>query len=245
MILTAHLSEPYQVTNITILNSQTHRDLRVRAEASAELGDNRRFVAVVVNEFPLLVPHYPIFLSKDAETGAFYCGAMLGFDEGENLFLPQDGGQFDAYRPLNLQRGPFYAAGSDLAIDLDSSRVGSNDSNGQKLFDDNGQPTEYLQSIMALMRELLPGLERSKIFVDALLQHMLIESIDIDVGFDDGSSRQIEGLYVINQEALRKLPDNIVLELFHRGYLHLIYMMIASVKQLSVLAQKKNRRLLL
>ena len=46
---------------------------------------------VVVSEFPLLAVHYPILLSKDADTGAFYCGAMLGFDAGENLFLAEGG----------------------------------------------------------------------------------------------------------------------------------------------------------
>lgn len=231
------------MTNIVILNSQTHRALRVHAEASLHHGDNQRFVAVVVNEFPLLVPHYPIFLSKDADTGAFYCGAMLGFDLGENLFLADHGKRQDAYRPLNLQRGPFYTSGSDLAIDLDHSRVDTSGVGGQWLFGDNNEPTDYLQSIMALMRELRPGLERTKVFVETLLQHKLVESIDINVGFDDGSNRQIEGLYVIDQQALRDLPDAVVIELFRRGYLHLIYLMVASLKQVPVLAQKKNRML--
>jgi hypothetical protein len=232
------------VTNVAIVNRETHRHLRVHAEAAARLGDNQRFVPTIVNEFPILVPHYPIFLSKDADTGAFYCGVMLGFDVGENLFLGEDGKSMDAYRPLNLQRGPFYTVGSDLAIDMDNPRVNAKGDAGQALFDDKGEPTEYLQSIMALMRELHPGLERTKVFTQTLLQHKLVEPIDIDVGFDDGSSRQIEGLYVINQEALRQLPDAVVVELFRRGYLNLIYLMIASVKQVPVLAQKKNRRLL-
>lgn len=232
------------MTNIAILNRETHRNLRVHAEAAERFGDNQRFVATIVNEFPVLVPHYPLFLSKDAETGAFYCGVMLGFDTGENLFLGEDGKSMDTYRPLNLQRGPFYTAGSDLAIDIDNPRVNTAGNAGQALFDDKGEPTEYLQSIMALMRELHTGLERTKVFVQTLLQHNLVEPIDIDVGFDDGSSRQIEGLYVINQEALRQLPDAVVLDLFRRGYMHLIYLMIASVKQVSVLAQRKNRRLL-
>ena len=231
------------MTNIAILNNQIHRHIRVRTEASAQYGDNKRFVAVVVNEFSLLVLHYPILLSKDADTGAFYCGAMLGFDTNENLFLNESGKGHDAYRPLNLQRGPFYAAGSDLAIDLDNSRVNVNGTDGKLLFDEKGEPVEYLQSIISLMRELRPGLERTKIFVETLLQHKLVEPIDINVGFDDGSSRQIEGLYVIDQDALSNLPDNVVVELFRRGYLHLIYLMIASLKQVSVLAQRKNQRL--
>ena len=75
------------MTNIVALNNQIHRTLRVQAGASANLGDNQRFVQVVVREFPFLVAHYPILFSKDGNTGAFYCGAMLGIDEDENLFL--------------------------------------------------------------------------------------------------------------------------------------------------------------
>ena len=229
------------MTNIVALNSQTHRALRVQPHASALHGDNQRFVPVIISEFPLLAVHCPILLSKDADTGAFYCGAMLGFDAGENLFL--DGSnRYDAYRPLNLQRGPFYTSGDDLAVDLDSSRIDT--AGGEPLFDAGGEPTPYLQSIMALMRELKPGLERTKIFVETLMKLKLVGSLNINVGFDDGTKRDVTGLYTIDKDVLRGLPDAAVLDLFRRGYLHLIYLLIASVNQVAVLAQKKNHRFL-
>lgn len=227
------------MTQIALLDSQEHRTLRVQTEPSARFGDNQRFVPVVISEFSLLVVHYPILLSKDAETGGFYCGAMLGFDEGENLFL--DEGR-NIYRPLNLQRGPFCTAGSDVAIDLDHPRVGA--PAGELLFSASGKPTPYLESIVDLIRNLRPGLERTKVFVETLLQLKLVAPLSIDVQFDDGTSRDIYGLYTIDQEALRGLPDAPALELFRRGYLQLIYLMLASLKQVPVLAQKKNSRLL-
>ena len=229
------------MTNIVVLNSQTHRDLSVKTEVSARLGDGERFVPVIVAEFPHLVPHYPILLSKDAETGAFYCGAMLGFDLGENLFIDAGKGH-DAYRPLNLRRGPFFTAGSDLAVDLDHARIGA--PGGQRLFSEEGQPTAYLESVFAIMRDLRPGLEVSKVFVQTLLELKLVESVSIDVGFDDGTTRDLQGLYTINQDALRDLPDAKIVELFRRGYLQLIYLMVASLKQVPVLARRKNLRLL-
>jgi hypothetical protein len=228
------------VTNIVVLNSQSHRSLRVRTGASAQHGDNQRFVPVVVSEFSLLAVHYPILFSKDAETGAFYCGAMLGFDADENLFLG-DGQDQDAYRPLNLQRGPFYTAGSELAIDLDSPRI---DAAGQPLFGDAGEPTPYLESIKALMRELRPGLARTKVFIDTLMRLKLIEPMTIDARFDDGTSRNVTDLYTIDRGVLQGLPDATVVDLFRRGYLQLIYLMLASLKQVPLLAQRKNRRFL-
>jgi len=227
------------MTNVALLNNHDHRALRVQAGASARYGDNQRFVAVILGEFPHLVAHYPILLTKDQNTGAFFAGAMLGFDEGENLFLDERG--METYRPLNLQRGPFFTAGTEVAIDLDSPRVAAG---GKPLFTEQGEPTQYLQSIMALFRDLKPGLEMTKTFVESLVGLKLVEPIDIDLAFDDGSKRKLTGLYTVNQQVLSALPDATVVDLFRKGYLQLIYLMMASLKQVPVLARRKNDALL-
>lgn len=227
------------MTNIVKLNTQEHRALCVHAGAAARYGDSQRFVPVIVGEFPHLAVHYPILLTKDSETGGFFIGAMLGFDEGENLFLDARG--METYRPLNLQRGPFFTAGGDIAIDLDNPRVGAG---GRALFAESGEPSQYLQSIMALFRDLNRGLEQTRLFVEKLVSLKLVEPVDISVAFDDGDRRTLTGLYTVNQEALRRLDDAVVLELFRNGYLQLIHLMLASLKQVPVLAQKKNNVLL-
>jgi len=225
------------MTQIVPLNKETHRSLVVDGRAAAAYGDNRHFVRVVVKEFPELLVHYPILLSKHPQTGEFYCGAMLGFEEGENLFL-EDWRDRQFYRPLSLQRGPFYSQGPDLAIDLDDPRVGAE--GGKPLFTEQGQPTLYLQSIIWAFQDLNPGVEMTRLFIARLLELKLIEPIDVEAEFDDGSKRQCVGLYTIDQEALSALPDEIVVELFRRGYLRLIHHMIASLKQVPSLGRKKN-----
>lgn len=229
------------MTQIVPLNNEVHRSIIVDGRAAAAYGDNQRFVQVVVNEFPLLVIHYPILLSKNADTGQFYCGAMLGFDEGENLFL-EEWRHGELYRPLNLQRGPFYTNGSELAIDLDNPRVGAE--GGTLLFTEQGQPTRYLQSIIGTFQDLKPGLEVTKLFIARLLELKLVEAVDIEVAFDDGTARKCIDLYTINQEVLERLPDAVVVELFRRGYMRLIHYMIASLKHVPLMANKKNAQLL-
>lgn len=225
------------MTQIVPLNKEAHRSLKVDGRASAAYGDNRRFVQVIVKEFPQLLVHYPILLSKNAETGQFYCGAMLGFDEGENLFL-EEWQDRDFYRPLYLQRGPFYANGPDLAIDMDDPRVGAE--GGKPLFTEQGQPTRYLQSIIWAFQDLEPGKEMTRLFIQRLLELKLIEECEVEVEFVDGSLRRCVGLYTINQEMLQRLSDEVVVELYRRGYMRLIHYMIASQKQVQVLARKKN-----
>jgi hypothetical protein len=166
---------------------------------------------------------------------------MFGFDEGENLFL-EDWQKREFYRPLSLQRGPFYAHGPDVAIDLNDPRVGAE--GGKPLFTDQGTPTRYLQSIIWAFQDLQPGVEMTKLFIARLLELKLIEPVDVEVELDDGTIRRCVGLYTIDQEVLSRLPDAVVVELFRRGYLRLIDYMIASLKQVPVMARKKNSRLL-
>jgi hypothetical protein len=229
------------MTQIVPLNDEIHRSLVVDGRASAAYGDNQRFVQVIIQEFPRLVVHYPILFTKHPETGQIYCGAMLGFDEGENLFL-REWADREFYRPLTLQRGPFYAHGSELAIDLDHPRVGAE--GGKPLFSDAGKPTRYLESIMWAFQQLVPGVEMTKVFIARLLELKLIEPVDVELEFDDGAMRRCVGLYTINQEVLARLPDEVVVELFRRGYMRLIHLMLASLKQVPVMARKKNAQLL-
>ena len=229
------------MTRIVPLNKELHKSLKVDARAAAAYGDNQRFTHVVAKEFPLLVVHYPILFAKDANTGEFYCGAMLGFDEGENLFL-EEWRDLEFYRPLGLQRVPFYAAGEDVAIDLDHPRVGVE--GGTALFTEVGQPSRYLQRIIWAFQDLSTGIEITRSFIKALLQLKLIEPISLEAEFDDGTTRDCAGLYSVNQDALGALPDQVIVDLFRLGYLRLMHLMIASLKQFPVLARKKNGRIL-
>ncbi len=229
------------MTRIVPLSNETHKSLKVDARASAAYGDNQVFTHVIAKEFPLLVVHYPILFSKDANTGEFYCGVMLGFDPGENLFL-EEWRDLEFYRPLGLQRVPFYAAGPDVAIDLDHPRVGVED--GTALFTESGQPSRYLQRIIWTFQDLSSGIEVTRHFIAALLQLQLIEPISLEAEFDDGTTRDCAGLYTVNQEALAALPDETIVQLFRLGYLRLMHLMIASLKQFPVLARKKSGRIL-
>ncbi|HEX5461702.1 MAG TPA: SapC family protein [Steroidobacteraceae bacterium] len=229
------------MTQIATLNNEVHRSLRVDGRPSAAYGDSQCFAQVIIGEFTHLVVHCPILFSKDAATGQLYCGVLLGYDKGENLFL-EEWRAGRGYRPLLMQRSPFLTYGSYLAIDLDHPRVGVEA--GEPLFTDDGRPTPYLESVKQAVSYLHSGIQATRVFIARLLDLKLIEPIELEVEFDDGSRRDGVGLYTIDVGAFGALGDTTVVELHRRGYLRLIDFMIASLKQLPVLASRKNARLL-
>ena len=100
----------------------------------------------------------------------------------------------EIYRPAHsCNVAPSTRRAHDLAIDLKTIlRVGAED--GKPLFTDQGQPTRYLQSIIWAFQDLEPGVQMTKVFIARLLELKLIEPVDVEVEFDDGSMRRCVGL---------------------------------------------------
>ncbi len=224
------------------LDSQRHRDLRVHPGHGLAAEDRVNLTPVVTAEFSALAGDYPIFLAQERETGAFNAVALLGFDEGENLFL-EDTAWLAEHKPLNLQRQPFFADAGDsevrLFIDLDSPRVGTR---GEPLFDGDGRPAPYLDHIRSVLAELLAGMEATRAFIARVLDLDLVEAARLSVPFADGG-RTLDGLFAVRPDVLAGLPDDVVLQLFRAGDLELIHLMMASLARVRPLARRRERRL--
>lgn len=239
------------MANFQLLNNVDHRDLKVIVDRSAELGDNLAYAVTFPSEFRSLQRHYPVFFIKHSQTGEFQAIAMLGVEQGENLFLDETGWDA-AYLPLNVVRQPFLIGFQDkedngtltrepvISVDMDHPRV--NTERGEPVFLEHGGQSEFLQKMNSILNLLHEGMLRSKPFFDTLCELDLLESFVLDVRLDDGSEHRLTGFYTINEDVLRKLSGDQLAMLNGRGYLEAIYMAVASTANLPALLERKNRR---
>jgi hypothetical protein len=230
-----------------VLDSQAHRDLRVRTEASGALGDAVMACYAVPEEFRQLQNEFTILFRRDAESRDFSALALLGFEAGENLYLDEGGGWAARYRPLSLAIQPFLVGrskngegDSQLHIDLGHPRV-SLDGQGIRVFDEAGRPTAYLDAIAARLGALDEGHRSSGEFFAALERHKLIEPFALDVTLNSGAQHRMVGYHLINEDRLAALDSAALAELHGGGHLEPIYMTIASLANLSKLVERKNR----
>lgn len=224
--------------NLVPLNAQEHASVRLRAH----LPEIPHFVEITGAEFAAAAAVCPIFFAKNPEIGAFYAGALFGFKPGENLLGGPDHGP-PPYVPLDRQRAGFYVSGEDIAIDLDNPRFASSGSDGEALFEEGGQPGPALRQVQRMLGQLVRGKQETDAFIAELLDLKLIEPIDVTLQFDDGENLVLDGLYTVSLDALRDLDDAEVLKLFRNGHLQWIYLVTASLKQIGVLAERRNRML--
>ncbi len=240
------------MANHVLLNNVEHKDLRIITNRAAQYGDNVMCALTFPAEFRSLQAHYPIFFRKHPQSGQFQAVAMFGFEENENLFLSQHG--WDAnYLPLSIECQPFLIGfqrshngpGEEpqtvIHVDTDSPRISH--SEGEPVFLEHGGLTDYLNRINTVLRTIDEGMARKPAFVDALLEHDLLESFTLDVELNDGSKHRLMGFYTINEDKLEKLDGTAVAALHQNGHLGPIFMAIASLSNIRDLISRRNARI--
>ena len=232
-----------------VLDNVNHKDLRVRSGYAPEFGDAVNKCVVFPTEFAFIQREYPIVIGKDAN-GDLQAVALLGLDDGENLFLEE--GHWQArYVPAIHQRGPFLIgvpkkADTDrgqkamVKINLDHPRVSRTD--GEPLFLTHGGNSPYLEHASRILQVIYRGNEDTRPMFTAFEEHGLIESIELDISLDSSTKYKLPGFLAISQEKLAAL-DGAALERLNRlGYLPLAMMLVASLGNVSWLIELKNRK---
>jgi hypothetical protein len=202
-------------------------------------------------EFRNIQACYPILFHNDAK-GELYPVALFGFQEGENLFLDESGWNA-SYVPAMIRREPFLIGyqGSEiqededkprvLSIDLDHPRVSKEE--GELLFQPLGGRTPFLESIANLMEDIYTGYLHNRIFMEALQEHELVESVTLDITLNDGSENQMLGFQAINEDKVQQLPGDVLQDFSEKHLLMPLFMVLASMVNLRTLIELKNKQL--
>lgn len=223
-----------------LLNNVDHADLRVITRRSAALGDAVMLATTFPAEFRQLQAHHPIVFRKTADGTGFEAVALLGLQEGQNLFLRGDGRWDAPCMPLALERLPFYIGrdGDDLLVhvDLDSPRLSTTD--GEPLFLPHGGSSDHLSRMTALLLAIHQGLQGTQDLMAALLAHDLLEPFVFEATRADGARCRLGGYYTVHEDRLAALDGDALARLSRAGHLQAAYMAIASLSQLQSLVAR-------
>ncbi|MGS2720033.1 SapC family protein [Paraglaciecola aestuariivivens] len=240
------------MANHQLLDNVTHKDVHVITDHTAQYDDSSSYTNIVLSEIDQVQAHYPIFFQQNPTNQQLEAIALFGLGPEENLFLTDSGWQAN-YIPLTIQRRPFLIGFKQnttqgvvtqepvVHIDMDSPRISYNQ--GEAIFLPQGGQSPYLQNITGVLMAIHQGYQQTHEFIQALTEHQLIESVDIQVELKDGSKHKMDFLFSINEEKVAKLADQDVATLHRQGYLKAIHMIMASTAKLADLIERKNQQL--
>ena len=230
-----------------VLDRVEHRTTRLKSSGiryDRTAGMNALFITAV--EFTHVCREYPIVF---VEAGKGPDGqrdvapmAVLGLRQGENLMLRADGSWAARYTPALLRSYPLGLArvGDDrYAVCVDAKADALSSEEGERLFDDAGEATPFLEEQRRFVEELEREAERTRLLGRRLLELGLLRSMRFDATLPDGQKITVDGILAIDEEKLAALPDATVVELHRNRALAVIHAQQLSLDLMRALVEKR------
>jgi hypothetical protein len=240
------------MTQHVLLDNVAHKNLRIQHTYAPGHGFDSNLARAFPVELGILQAEYPLFFIKNTETGHFESIALLGFEEGENLYLGGDRWLARA-QPLSVQRQPFLIGFQErqndgatervpvITVDLDDPSISQEE--GDPVFLPHGGEAPLLERMNAVLATIHEGHQAAQTFSRVLVGLDLLEPLRLDIQFDNGRRHSVEGLFRINEDRLAKLDGGSLQTLHEGGHLQQVYMMLASLPNLEALIRRKNQNL--
>ena len=226
------------------LNRTAHKDLRIKGLQNLKFAHSVHSVPLTCTEFPITARDIPIlFAGPDmASAGPM---ALLGLRQSENLFLDNDGQWAQGvYIPAFVRRYPFVLAekpvgteGDDFTVFLDEAYEGFNDNEGERLFKEDGSESDVLKNAVSFLGEFQQHVARTRQFMEDLRKHDLLEPRNVRLE-RNGNVLNLNGLYVVNEEKLRKIDAETAHRFLNDGTMGWIYGHLLSLQNIDRVGQR-------
>lgn len=229
------------------LNVDAHLKTRLApTDGGVGFAANTNSIPLAAVEFVDAAREYPIvFTGKDGE--AMLPIVLVGVRHNENLCVTEENRWDGRYLPAFVRRYPFVLAekqgADDFNVYIDEAYPGFGVSDGERLFNDNGEHTELLKHALEFLGNYQGEIVRTRKFVERLQSLDLLVPRVLDVKRADEAPLVLQGFSVVDEQRLAALGDAELLGLVRDGSLALIYSHLGSLGNVARLSERLAARL--
>jgi hypothetical protein len=222
------------------LSAARHKEFSVETGADYGFSDKINSVPLMAVEFPEAAAEYPIVFA--GEGGQVMPALILGMRE-ENLYLSDGHHWKSRYVPAFVRRYPFVFSeaneGQRLVLCIDEAFAGVNrDGRGERLFEDDGKPSQYVQRVLDFLQEYQSQFRRTQAFGKKVSELGLLEPMQAQVDLTSGERLLLSGFMAVNRAKLKALPGEKLAELAKTDELELLYLHLQSMRNFAVLRDR-------
>jgi len=225
------------------VSKELHGSLSIDTRMDYSFASRVNSVPLTATEFPNAARDYVIvFAGQETPMPA----AILGVQQDENIFVSDDGRWEGRYIPAFVRRYPFVFSSNEensnftLCIDKEFSGFNEED-RGEKLFDEAGDKTVYLDKMLDFLSEYQVQFQRTQTFCEKLKEFDLLETMQAHISMPTGSQQSLTGFQVINRDRLKALDGDKLAELAKTDALELAYLHLQSLNNFSVMVQRADK----
>ena len=216
-------------------------------DASVEVGGAYGFsgkvnsVPLMAVEFPLAATEYAVVFAGAGES--LMPAVILGIRDTENLFVSKENAWDAKYIPAFVRRYPFvFSAHSDgqrLTLCIDEEFSGFNrEGRGQRLFDETGKPTEYVDNVLKFLQEYQAQFVRTQALCKKIRELDLLEPMQAQVETPSGAKLALGGFMAVSRAKLKALPPETLSALAQTDELELLYLHLYSMRNFVTLRDR-------
>jgi hypothetical protein len=169
----------------------------------------------------------------------------MGLESGENLFIGTQGVWSASYIPAMIRRYPFALSKGEqegrFVVCVDEASSLLSDTEGAPLFDEQEKPTQVIENVKRYLSELQQMDHMTLEFSRFLRDHNLLTPLNMRVNTSD-QVKNISGCFVISEERMNELSDDVFKTLREKRYLPAMYAHLISLPQIERLVQLKKER---
>ncbi|MDP5136223.1 SapC family protein [Rheinheimera baltica] len=230
---------------ITPLTKEVHGTFKLASDTRYPQVKTEHLLPVVVHEFTALALEYAIVFVKNAETGAFQSVLLTGLNTGQNLYFSEKGWQADAV-PLVVRNYPLLLIQDpndeqQLLVGVNESSTLLNASEGDALFDADGNETHFLQQRKQKLADFLKFTQVTAAFITSLTELNLLAPQKLTVTVQQ-NKQELNGLYLLDEDKLNALDTDSFSSLRQRGFLAPIYAHLMSLRNIERLVKKAAKQ---
>jgi hypothetical protein len=232
------------MANFVPVRKEQHQNLKISNTRNISHVAGQNIIPVAAAEYAQTSASFPLVFVKNPDSDRFRSVAMLGLEAGENLFL-QDDKWTALSMPQSISMVPF-SLGLDpekentltACIDVDSEFVGED--KDLALFEEDGKESEVLVNVQKALGRLYDNERMTENFIKELQENDLLQEIELNITLAAGEKKKLVGIFTINEEKVKGLSDDKVLDFHKRGLFVPIYSMLGSLSQVNNLVKLRN-----
>jgi hypothetical protein len=223
------------------ITRQRHGDLSVRAGRDFHYARAVNSVPLMEAEFPSATAEFPVVFATTGDE--IVPVVLLGLRDSENLMVGLEGQWLGRYVPAFLRRYPFVFSTADsgrsFTLCIDESFSGLNaEGRGERLFDADGEPTQYTKSVLNFLQAYQAQFQRTQAFCRRLRELDLFEPMQAQFTIKDGQRLTMTGFSTIARDRLKALPGETLADLARTEILEQIYQHLGSLRHFNAMIER-------
>jgi len=220
---------------------ERHKDLSIKAGLTYDFARQVNSVPLTAVEFDHAAAEYPIIFAGNEET--VMPAVILGIESAENLYVDENGAWRGKYIPAFVRRYPFVfssdEATNNLILHIDEDFSGCNrDGRGERLFDNDGQQTQYLRGVLGFLQDYQGRFLRTRQYCDRLKALDLLQPVQAQFNLTTGEQRSLSGFMTVNREKLKAIPAEDLETMFRNDELECTYLHLHSLRHFADMIER-------